>query len=300
MSLVFKSDKTSIYNFGTWKSISVTAEDAFNIYKQRVLADGGVIQDEAATLIAFKFLIDNGLYGAARTWVSSKFGLKLEGNAVVKAYAIDGEDLIAQLYGTGVYPTLTANGIKFNNLRNDVVNGGIFTTEKKIGFKGKGTVVGLQIYSQIPSTPTQMIHAGITLHNEQNNVSPLFFVLTASNGTFLTLRRQTGTANQNSTVSTTYVNIDMNMTTDLNNRFVFRTSEILTTGEGYRNGQLVTNPLMNPANFDSFYAYLDFGGVNYHSAGAPKRAFSEITAKHFFLFDDMNNERALALSHMNI
>lgn len=300
MSLVLKSDKASTNNFGTYESITTTPEQAFTAYKARVEADGGVIQNEATTLAAFKFLVNNGLLGAARTWVSSYFGLKLSETSILKAYSLGGEDLISTVYGTGTLPSLTVDGIKFNNVHTDTVNGAILTTQNKIALRGKGSLIGLRRFGQAISRAGETLFGTISLHNEINNSSPLWQITTPSNSNSQRFRIQSGVPDQNNTTTTVYSNIDLNTITNPDVLYVFRTSENLLNGVGYRNGLAVTFPVFSQANFSGFSAYIDIGGGNWHISNVPNRRFSDATIKHFFMFDDVTEAQADALAKLTL
>ncbi|MFW1880485.1 hypothetical protein [Acinetobacter baumannii] len=299
MSLVFRSDKASTNNFGTYESITTTPEQAFTAYKARVEADGGIIQNETVTLLAFKFLVSNGLLGAARTWISSYFGLKLSGTSIIKAYSLGGQDLVSVVFGTGTLPSLTADGIKFNNLHTDTVNGAILSSENKISLNGKGTILGLRRFAQVPSRAGETLLGALTLHNETNNSSPLFFLTSPSNSNTQRFRIQSGIPDQNNTVATQYSNIDVNTVVNPDTFYLFRTSEN-SASLGYRNGLAVTFPAFSQSNFSGLSAYIDFGGGNWHVSGSPSRRFSDAIIKHFFMFDDVTEAQAEALAKLTL
>lgn len=118
----------------TYTQLSTTAQDAFNAYKARVLADGGVVNDEAATLNAFNFMFANKIMGKVNTFISPKFGVKLDGvGGVLKAYSLDGDDMVGKVFGTGALPKIIDNHFKFNPSLSsaEATNGAILTTEIK-------------------------------------------------------------------------------------------------------------------------------------------------------------------------
>lgn len=87
MSIVLKSNVVSENNLGTYKSLTSNATTELAAYKARVLADGGEIIDEAETLSAFQFLINQGVYGIARTFIGAKYGMKRNGSGhITKLY----------------------------------------------------------------------------------------------------------------------------------------------------------------------------------------------------------------------
>lgn len=119
----------------TYSQLSTTPQAAFNAYKARVVADGGVINDEAVTLNAFQFMFDNKIMGKVNTFISPKFGIKLDGvGGVLKAYSLDGEDMIGRVFGTGVLPKIVDNHFKFNPTLGaaEATNGAILTTANKL------------------------------------------------------------------------------------------------------------------------------------------------------------------------
>ena len=144
MSIIIKSNNalsTSSAGFGTTKMLNTTAQAEFDAYKARVLADGGVIKDEARTLRAFNMLFANKMYGNMNTAVSGTFGVKLDGSGgITKLYAIDGTDLVGTAYGTGTLPKLDANNnIDFSsNVSTDNVNGAMFSTANKLTLSKAG------------------------------------------------------------------------------------------------------------------------------------------------------------------
>lgn len=295
MSVVIKSNRASLKNFGTYASLITTASEAYTAYKNRVEADGGTVMNENATIAAFDFLIKNGLLGAARTWVSSLFGLKLSGSNILKAYSLSGEDLVSVSFGSGLLPTLN-NGIKFNNTVSDTVNGTILTSLNKIDLRGKGTFIGHQRFAQAPSRNFLTIDAALTLHNDEPNASPLLTLQTPLNSNYTRLRRQVGNnPSQNNSGSAAYANIDLNSNAQADVRYQHRTSENIGTGIGYRDGLAVTFPPLSPANFDGFKAYIDVGGANYQTGNSPTRYFSDTTFKHFYMFDELTEEQVNAL-----
>ncbi|MCF4552252.1 hypothetical protein L1Z56_05985 [Acinetobacter baumannii] len=299
MSVEINSNIVSKNNFGPYLSLVTKPSDAFAAYKARVLADGGAIQDEAATLKAFEYLINNGLYGATKTWVSSKFGLKLDSDgSIYKAYSVDGADLVGKTFGTGNYPKLLEGEITFSNVRSDATNGGILTTELPLKLQGKGTALGIKMAKVLVSAAQQNMMASLTLHEDVNNASALLYLLQKGNGDQLAFMRQIDVANNNSSVAAKYVTALL--VTITNSTYLFRTSEYLAICEGYRGGNLTTLPVANPANFDGFSAYIDFGGSYRKASNLKVTNFGNFSASHFFLFDEITDARAIKLAIMNI
>ena len=300
MSVEIKSNRASTNNFGTYLSFITKPEDAFTSYKAKVLADGGEIQDEASTLNAIKFLIDNGLFGAAKTWISSKFGLKLDSNGnILKAYAIDGFDLTAKVFGTGSLPKLENGLIVFENSLSDSVNGSVLTSEK-INLQGKGTCIGIRIPEELAKFEYQNMISSLTLHEDVNNSSALLYLAQSSNDNQLIFMRQIGTAANNSTADAKYVQCKLATALTIDTVFVYRSSENLNVFQGYRKGALVAYPSATPANFDGFSAYIDFGGSIRKANNGKLRNFGNFAASHFFLFDEVSDARTLKLASLSI
>lgn len=299
MSVEIKSNIVSKNNLGTYLSLVTSPSDAFAAYKARVAADGGVIQDEVATLKAIEYLITNGLYGATKTWVSSKFGLKLGSDgSIYKAYSIDGADLVGKVFGTGHYPKLLEGEITFSNVRSDTTNGGILTTEQPLTLLGKGTTLGIKMAKVLVKAAQQNMMASFTLHEDFNNASALLYLVQQGNNDQLAFLRQIDVANNNSSATAKY--ITALLLTTSNSIYLFRTSEYLAICEGYRNGNLTTLPAANPANFDGFTAYIDFGGSYRKASNLKVTNFGDFSASHFFLFDEITDDRALKMAIMNI
>lgn len=193
MSVVIKSNNSVTQSLGTPKMLGKTAQSEFDAYKTRVLADGGVIKDEARTLKAFNLLFNTKLYGNMNTAVSGTFGVKLDSNGgITKLYAIDGTDLIGTAYGTGTLPKLDANNnIDFTaNSLTDNVNGSLLTTSTKM-IVSKGNM-GVQIHAKsfIDSSGTQRIFH-LTKHTDVTNTQQIVGVNGATNGE-LSINVQTG------------------------------------------------------------------------------------------------------------
>lgn len=89
------------FNTSRWAPIDLSglilnATTLFNTHKARVLADGGIIPDEAGCLARFKLLVDNGMYENIAVSLTPRFGLKLAGDgvSVQKIYNLSGPDFI--------------------------------------------------------------------------------------------------------------------------------------------------------------------------------------------------------------
>ncbi|UNK26205.1 hypothetical protein MNO11_15270 [Serratia plymuthica] len=74
----------------------LNADTLFQNHKARVIADGGFIPDEAATLSEFNFIVNNGFYSRAVAWPSVDGGIKRNETTgdVLKVYSLIGPDFI--------------------------------------------------------------------------------------------------------------------------------------------------------------------------------------------------------------
>ena len=291
MSIITKSNNvlsTSSAGFGTTKMLNTTAQAEFDAYKARVIADGGVIKDEARTLKAFNLLFDNKMYGNLNTAVSGTFGVKLDGNGgITKLYAIDGVDLVGTAYGTGTLPKLDANNnIDFSsNVSTDNVNGAMFSTASKMILSKMGRF-GYAINAKtLKSTTTRL--AAITKHADVTAINAASYI----------------TANGTSTVS---------FTSQLNALALNGTPTIVTTTAGFynaphshialpsdnlfaqnRSGSEVTTasgkfiPEIVTEQF-----YIDFGG----QFTSDKKQFTDTIIRDFFSFNHASRSQATALS----
>lgn len=64
------------------------AQQLFDAYESRVLADGGVITDEAYTLETIQWAMDNGLHESSAVAISAQFGVKASGVNIIKLYSL--------------------------------------------------------------------------------------------------------------------------------------------------------------------------------------------------------------------
>lgn len=125
MAVIIKSNTVAKNHLGTSKMLGTTAEQEFALYKSKVLADGGKIQDEARTLNAFKKLFESGIYGSLAYFVAPFAGVKLDGSGgVVKAYSIDGGDMVGQVSGSGKLPKITGDSFDFSQNVDGATSGG--------------------------------------------------------------------------------------------------------------------------------------------------------------------------------
>lgn len=170
MSVIIKSNNVATKSMGNLKMLETTPQAEFDKYKARVIADGGVIRDEARTLRAFEVLFDSNLYGSINTFVSGSFGLKLDGNSIQKAYAIDGHDLVAYILGGGVAPNVTGdNAIDFSvNTNTSGSTGVMLSTENRVKLMvGNNFGSGVRV-KDMPTTGLEYF-SGFTKHKESTN-----------------------------------------------------------------------------------------------------------------------------------
>ncbi|XYK63413.1 hypothetical protein ACSJLX_001915 [Serratia marcescens] len=75
----------------------------FNTHKARVLADGGIIPDEAGCLARITWLLDNGIYNKVESAINPAFGVKMNANKEVsKLYSLfPNDDYVSVLQGVG-------------------------------------------------------------------------------------------------------------------------------------------------------------------------------------------------------
>lgn len=64
------------------------AQSLFDVYETRVLADGGVITDEAYTLETIQWALDNSLHTSSPVAISAQFGVKANGSTILKLYSL--------------------------------------------------------------------------------------------------------------------------------------------------------------------------------------------------------------------
>lgn len=171
MSVIIKSNNIATRILGTIKMLGTTPSDEFTKYKTRVMADGGIIQNESKTKLFFEVLFDSKMYGNMNTAVSSSFGVRLNsGGRVDKMYAIDGYDLVAKVYGVAPLPTIDSNGFfDFAENPTNASNGVVFTTNEKHIMSKNGR------FGYLASVKTKGANAGaieniaaLALHGEEN------------------------------------------------------------------------------------------------------------------------------------
>ena len=303
MSIVLKSNVVSENNLGTYKSLTSNATTELAAYKARVLADGGEIINEEETLSAFKFLINQGVYGIARTFIGAKYGMKRNGSGhITKLYSLDGEDLVAFNLGVGAPVTLVNGEISFSNTimadTSAQTAGTIFIPQSKVKARGRGLVVGVSGSRIQSSTIAQNMLASFTLLDTVINASPLWQVTLGTSSDSITCLRQTGeTPNQNSTVTTTNLNATF-LTVD--KKYVFFADNKNKQFKGYRGGILTTYPSTDKqfSNLDGFEGYINFGGTVHNSAGAKRYVLGNFAASLFYMYDNLPQAKVEALAKL--
>lgn len=301
MSIVLKSNVVSENNLGTYKSLISNATTELATYKARVLADGGEIINEAETLSAFQFLINQGIYGIARTFIGAKYGMKRNASGhITKLYSLDGEDLVAFNLGAGVPVTLVNGEISFSNqvMSNPTAQtqGTLFVTQDKIKSHGRGLVVGIH-GSRISNSPDgECGISAFTLLDNVANASPLWLLTLQGSSPFISAIRQTGeTPQQNSSQATTRVQASL---TPTGNKYVFFADYKNKLFKGYRNGSLSTSPATTNqfSNLDGFEGYINFGGYMNNLANSKRYVFGNFAASRFYMYDNLPESKVELLS----
>lgn len=291
MSVVIKSNNIAKNIVATEKMLGTTAQLEFNAYKVRVVADGGVIQDEARCLKAFQFLFDQKLYGMLNTFISASFGLKLDGsNRISKAYSIDGDDLIVATYGTGAKPLLQSDEILMDNAAtSDGTNGSIFTTASQ-KLLSKAGVIGVAIKTNTISNAASTRAIALTRHSDSTLTSAIFNVnITATSNAATFQVATTPFSTTGGTSSSRGINF-----ISAGRTFVAIADSINKKQTMYLNGTKsddVTANFINEIASEQFY--LDVGGVHQSNS----KAFSRLTFKDFMSFSHISENQALAVAN---
>ena len=303
MSIVLKSNVVSENNLGTYKSLTSNANTELAAYKARVLADGGEIIDEAETLSAFQFLINQGVYGIARTFIGAKYGMKRNGSGhITKLYSLDGEDLVAFNLGAGAPVTIVNGEISFSNtiMANTSAQtaGTIFITQSKIKARGRGLVVGVSGSRIQSSSVAQNMVAGFTLLDTVPNSSSLWLVALPTDGGHIACIRQTGeTPNQNSIFTTTTLKASFIAN---GNKYTFFADNKNKQLKGYRGGVLTTFPSTANqfSNLDGFDGYINFGGYVLNNGGTKQYVLGNFAASRFYMYDNLPQAKVEALAKL--
>lgn len=292
MSLVLKSNVSAENSLGTYKSITSNPTVELNTYKARVLADGGVVMNDADTLAAFTYLINAGIYGIARTFVGAKFGIKRDSNgSVLKLYALDGVDLVAHNINNSALPvTIVNNEISFNNVvqsSTSQTSGTIFISNEKIAARGRGLVLGVKGSSIKSSTVAEQGVACLSLLDNAPNSTPLWFAALAKLGGGITIGRQIGeTPSQNSSAQALTASCYMQ---EVGSSYVAFANYKNKLFKGYRDRAVVTSPAAASqfSNLDGFEGHINFGGMVYNIAGIKERRLANIKVSLFYVYDNL-------------
>ena len=122
------------------------AQQVFDAYKSRVVADGGVVTDEAYALQTIQWAMNNGLQTSAAVAISAQFGVKATGVNIVKLYSLFNSLGDMTIGGTsGNYTVDTTNGfaqIKIATTLRYLTSSAItLATGKSFGMAVSGTIV---------------------------------------------------------------------------------------------------------------------------------------------------------------
>ena len=257
MSVIIKSNNQATSHFGQLKSLNTTAQAEFDKYKARVLADGGVINNEAKTLEAFQILISSNAYGNCNTFVGGSFGVKLSGSGVSKLYSLDGHDLVAKQYNGAPLATIdSSNAINFES--NSANSGVIYSTEHPVILsKNNKIAMGIMLKkgaeTTVPSTVKPLV--GYTKHITQTMESILTFNVTTASSYFRYVTdKKIDVLNAYYEHLTNSAFISLIADKSAKNFEVYRANEGKITS---RTGDLYELPDLTDTSF-----YIDFGGID--------------------------------------
>lgn len=296
MSITIKSNNIAANNFGSVKMIGTTAQSEFDKYKARVLADGGVIKDEARTLAAFNLLFDTKMYGNMNTAVSGTFGVKMNGSGIAKLYSLDGEDLVGVVYGTGSLPTLDVNNNISFAANSTTVNGGMFSTATKKILSKAGNF-GFVVKVDSSSTTSELTTvAAVSLHADE--VAEKTTAKLAYNGVSVLYTTQKDPLNLSSPTYLPTASVVINA--DSYNPFAIRSSTLDGNIQFSRAGALVNSKpaIQTGQPFEEIKSkefYIDFGG----EALSTTKSFTNAVIKGFMSFNQATAQQAAQLSGFN-
>lgn len=293
MSVVIKSNNVAQNNFGTAKMLGTTAQIEFDKYKARVVADGGVIKDEARTLSAFYLLFNSKMYGNMNCAASGTFGVKQDASGgITKLYSIDGADLLGVTFGSGVLPKLDAsNNISFaTNDPAQNVNGAMFTTSSQIVTSKIGNFGFAVSVKDFGDATAARRLAGLTKHNDVQNTAIIAQLATTTAGE---VQLNMHADPLSLTTSATSPNATINVSTFNYPMISFLTIPELSQKFGSRNGVEMTSP--SGKTFVEISAegfYIDLGGT-YQSN---MKYFTKATVRDFFCFSQATRAQSTLLS----
>ena len=256
MSVIIKSNNQAISHFGQFKSLNTTAQAEFDKYKARVLADGGVINNEAKTLEAFQILFSSNAYGNCNTFVGGSFGVKLSGSGVSKLYSLDGHDLVAKQYNGAPLATIdSSNAINFES--NSANSGVIYSTEHPVILsKNNKIAMGIMLKkgagTTVPSTVKPLV--GYTKHITQTRESILTFNVTNASYFRYVTDKIIDTLNAYYGHLTNSAFISLIVDKSAKKLEVYRANEGMISS---KTGDLYELPDLTDTSF-----YIDFGGID--------------------------------------
>lgn len=293
MSVIIKSNNVALNSIGTLKMLETTPQAEFDKYKARVIADGGVIRDEARTLRAFESLFNAKMYGNINSFISGSFGIKLtDDNHIQKAYAIDGSDLIAQVYGSGSLPTLTTDdAIDFGSNTASNTNGALLTTAEQIKVS-KANSHGIGLRLKRVSALSKIYVSAFTKHDDVVNTSQVTALLERSNQ----IQYQTQKDQLSLTAGINSSSSGLNHSLPETPFIIFLSNSTASVNYGYRDG-MIGNPMSNDktAALDTDTFYIDVGG--YYRSNS--MYFYDGAFYDYISISQATNEQALALSRFN-
>lgn len=114
---------------------TLNPQQLFNAHKSRVVADGGVILNEASLLDEITFLVNNGMWQYLTFYASAEWGIKYDtnGTSVVKLYGLGPTDFIAyDTGGTNNRPVTVDNSVTPPKLKVWVWDGGTLLRAEKL------------------------------------------------------------------------------------------------------------------------------------------------------------------------
>lgn len=292
MSVIIKSNNVAAKSMGTLKMLETTPQAEFDKYKARVIADGGVIRDEARTLRAFAALFDTEMYGNINSFISGSFGVKLtDGNRIQKAYAIDGSDLIAQVYGSGLLPTLTTDdAIDFGSNTASKTNGALLTTTEQIKVS-KASRYGIGLRLKRVSALNKVYVSAFTKHDDVVNTAQVAALL--ERGSQIQYQTQKDQLSLTAGINSDSAMLAHNLP---ETPIIIYLSNSADITYGFREGSLDTRVSNStPAALDTDTFYIDVGGY-YRSNG---KYFWDGAFYDYISISQANNEQAMALSRFS-
>lgn len=112
MTLIFRSNVAyaGAEPLPSIEAIAYSAQDLYDLYEARVVADGGVIESPSETLWMVNYVYDNDLRGRIGALASPAWGVKKSAGRAAKLYSIEGVDFEGMVMGGGgALPNLTTD-----------------------------------------------------------------------------------------------------------------------------------------------------------------------------------------------